>query len=277
MHRHVSSWTAWSGRARPLRSGLRALHPRRSAATLRRRPRVALVPALVIVMLVVLLAVLERGLPEELSELVSLIGTLLRRFGAAASLALLYLEESGIPSALPGDVYVAYLGTLTAGSIAAWLGAWFGIIAAVVAGSSNMYLVSRRWGHRLVEHRLAARLHVDRERLAIAERWMNRWGPVAIIFGRHLPGLRIPITVMAGILEVRYRVFAPSVAVSTAIWAGIWLFLGARFGPHVTTMLGPKPWIYLPVVAVGGLLFAYLALRVCRATATVDPTMEDGR
>ncbi len=229
-----------------------------------------MLPAAVIVTIVVLLAVLERGLPEELSDLVSLVGALLRRFGAAASLSLLYLEESGIPSALPGDVYVAYLGTLTTGSIVRWLGAWLGIIAVVVAGSSNMYLISRRWGHRLVDHRLAAVLHLDRERLAVAERWMDRWGPVAIIFGRHLPGLRIPITVMAGVLGVRYRVFAPSVAVSTAIWAGIWLLLGARLGTRVTSMFGPKPWLYLPVVALAGLLFAFLSLRVWRATAAVE-------
>src|SRR5260370_19032957 len=244
MYRQVRAWASWSGRARPLRWSLRALHPRRSAATLRRRPQVALLPAAVIGLIVLLLAVLERGLPEELSELVSLVGVLLRRFGAAASLALLYLEESGLPSALPGDVYVAYLGTLTTGSIVRWLGAWLGIIAVVLAGSSNMYLISRHWGHRLVEHRLAALLHVDRERLAIAERWMDRWGPVAVIVGRHLPGLRIPITVMAGVLKVRYRVFAPSVAGSTALWAGVWLFLGARFGARGTSMFGPRPRVH---------------------------------
>jgi membrane-associated protein len=246
-------------------SGLRTLHPRRGADTLRRRPHVVL-PLAAIVLGVLVLAFVESGVPEELSDLVGLAGGALRRFGAAASLAFLYLEESGVPSPLPGDVYVVYLGTAAVGSVARSIAAWLGIVAVVVAGSSNLYLVSRRWGHRLVEHRMAAALHLDRDRLLRAERWMARWGPVAIIFGRHLPGLRIPITVMAGVLEVPYPEFAASVAVSTAIWAGVWIVLTARFGSRVIGWLGPRPWLSLPVVAVGGLLFAYLGLRLWRAT-----------
>ena len=246
------------------KGGLRLLHPVRGAGTLGRRPHLVL-PVIAIVLAVMVLAFVESGLPEELSDLVGLASGALRRFGAGASLALLYLEESGIPSPLPGDVYVAYLGTVAAGSITLSVAAWLGVIVAVVAGSTNLYLVSRRWGHRLVELRLATVLHVDRDRLEMAERWMARWGPVAIIFGRHLPGLRIPITVMAGVLEVRYRVFAASVAVSTAIWAGVWIVLAARFGSRVTPWLGPRPWLSLPVVAIGGLLFAYLALRAWRS------------
>jgi membrane protein DedA with SNARE-associated domain len=245
-------------------SGLRTLHPRRGAAALRWRHVV--LPLAAIVLAIVVLAFVERGLPEELSDLVSFAGGALRRFGAGASLAFLYLEESGVPSPLPGDVYVVYLGTAAAGSVGRSIAAWLGLIAVVVAGSSNLYLVSRRWGHRLVEHRLAAALHLDRDRLMRAERWMARWGPIAIIFGRHLPGLRIPITVMAGVLEVPYPVFAASVAVSTAIWAGVWIVLVARFGSRVIGWLGPRPWLSLPLVAVGGLLFGYLALRLWRAT-----------
>ena len=252
-------------RQHSLWSGLRLLHPRRGAETLRRRPHVVLAVA-AIVLAIIVLAFVESGLPEELSDLVAFAAGAVRRFGAAASLAFLYLEESGVPSPLPGDVYVVYLGTAAAGSVARSIAAWLGIVAAVVAGSSNLYLVSRRWGHRLVEHRLAAAMHLDSDRLRRAERWMARWGPVAIIFGRHVPGLRIPITVMAGVLEVPYGEFAASVAVSTAIWAGVWIVLTARFGSRVIGWLGPRPWLSLPVAAVGGLVFAYLALRVWRAT-----------
>jgi membrane protein DedA with SNARE-associated domain len=246
-------------------SGLRTLHPRRGADSLRRRPQVVLA-VVAIVLAIVVLAVVESGLPEELSDLVGFAGGAVRRFGAGASLAFLYLEESGIPSPLPGDVYVVYLGTAAAGSVARSIAAWLGIVAVVVAGSSNLYLVSRRWGHRLLEHRLAAALHLDRDRVLRAERWMARWGPAAIIFGRHVPGLRIPITVMAGVLEVPYGEFAASVAVSTAIWAGVWIVLTARFGSQVIGWLGPRPWLSLPVVAVGGLLFACLALGLWRGT-----------
>jgi hypothetical protein len=43
---------------------------------------------------------------------------------------------------------------------------WLGIIAVVVAGSSNLYWISRRWGPTLLGKPLAARLlHLDERRL----------------------------------------------------------------------------------------------------------------
>jgi membrane protein DedA with SNARE-associated domain len=239
-----------------------------------RRRQLALLPLIAIVLVVVVVAAIERDLPEEFSDLASLVAGLLNRFGAPASLTLLYLEESGIPSPLPGDAYVVYLGNTFAGSVPHWIAAWLGVVVIVTAGASNLYLVSRIWGHRLVDHRLASVVHLDRDRLRAAERWMARWGPVAIIFGRHLPGLRIPITVMSGVLEVRYRVFAPSVAISTAIWAGIWFLLAARFGARVSHIVGARPWLYLPVVALAGLLFAYVSLRAWRATGGGPDSMQ---
>jgi membrane-associated protein len=238
----------------------------RAINLLRRRRALAWLPVAGLALLLVALAFLQSDLPEDFGDLRDFAGTVLRRFGAPASLALLYLEESGIPFPVPGDVYVAYLGNLAAGSIPALVGAWLGVIAVVVAGASNLYLVSRRWGHRLVTHRLGAALHLDPGRVARIERWLARWGAVTIIFGRHLPGFRIPITVMAGTFEVRYRVFALSVAVSTAVWAGIWLLLGRRYGRAVAHLFNQHRWGYLAAVGVVVLVVAYAVARAWRST-----------
>jgi membrane protein DedA with SNARE-associated domain len=218
-----------------------------------------------VAVLLLVLAVLEGDIPEQFADLRALVRGFVRDHGAAAALALLYAEESGVPLPVPGDVYIIYLGNLAAGSVTALLAAWLGIIAVVVAGASNLYLVSRRWGPRLIRHRLASLLHLDPQRLAQAQGWFDRWGPLAIIFGRHIPGFRIPITVVAGAFGVRYRYFAPSVAVSTAIWAAFWLVLGARFGHLVAALLGRNPWIYLVLAAGVTLLVAVLLVRLWRA------------
>ena len=64
---------------------------------------------------------------------------------------------------------------------------------------------------------------------------------------------------MAGTLGFPYRLFAPAVAVSTGIWAGTFLFLGARFGPAAARILGRYPWIYVAGTAVViGLLTVFL-------------------
>jgi membrane protein DedA with SNARE-associated domain len=213
---------------------------------------------------IILLAVgvVEGDLAEDVTHLGSLVIGLLNRFGAAACLALLYIEESGVPLPIPGDFYVGFMGKLFAGSLTSLFAAWLGIIAVVVAGASNLYWISRRWGPALIRHPLVAGiLNVDERRLARAQRWFDQWGVLAIIFGRHLPGFRIPITVIAATLGVPYRVFAPSVAVSSAIWAAAGLWLGATLGSSIGSILARNPWIYLAAFALVILALAFTLVR----------------
>jgi membrane protein DedA with SNARE-associated domain len=49
-------------------------------------------------------------------------------------------------------------------------------------------------------------------------------------------------------MGVPYRVFVPSVAVSTAIWAAVGLWLGATVGEAIGNVLFDRGWIYLLVL-----------------------------
>jgi len=223
-----------------------------------RRNRTSVIDVAVVALVLAGVAIVEGDVPEDLTHIGSLVIGLLNRFGAIACLALLYLEESGIPLPVPGDFYVAFMGRLYGHSVSGWLAAWLGIIAVVVAGSSNLYWLSRRWGPALLRHPLATRmLHLNARRLEKMRRWFDRWGAWAIIFGRHIPGFRIAITVIAATMGVPYRVFVPSVALSTAIWAGVGLWLGATVGEALGNVLiarGPiyllGLWLLIVVVAV---------------------------
>ena len=206
----------------------------------------------------------EGNLVEGLLDLREWAVSIVRTYGSAGSLALLYIEESGIPLPVPGDVYVLYLGRHAFGSLPRLIASWLGIIAVVTLGSSNLYWISRRWGARILAHPLASVFHLEPHRLARAREWFERRGVLAMIFGRHIPGFRVPLTVVAASLGFPYRKFAPSVAVSTAIWAGTFLLLGERFGRSVGRFLGHNAWLY----AVGWVLilcvFGYFAFRASR-------------
>lgn len=239
------------------------------AATTRRHARLLALAGIAGIALVVLVvAFLEGDFGEEFGDVAGFAGYLTRRFGVPASLLLLYVEETGIPLPVPGDVYVVYLGSAARNSAIALAGAWMAVVLAVTAGSTNLYLISRRWGHRLVANRFAHVLHLDQGRLEQVEGWFGRWGAVAIIFGRHIPGFRIPVTVMSGIFEVRYRVFAPSVAVSTGVWAAVWIWLGSRYGVAVVHTLGRHTWIYAVVAAAVAIAVGVIGVRVLRAAST---------
>jgi membrane protein DedA with SNARE-associated domain len=187
----------------------------------------------VILMIVVILGIgflIEHDVTGEVVDADASIGALLKQYGYLGGFALIYIEESGIPLFIPGDVFLLYVGSRLPHEIPVVFAAWLGFILAVTLGSTNLYLLSRRFGRRLIEHRLARLLHITPERVADAEQWFRRYGPWALIFGRHIPGFRVPLTVVAGILELPYPLFAVSVAVSSAVWAGVFLGLGVVFG-----------------------------------------------
>ncbi len=216
-------------------------------------------------------AILEGDLPELVRDGAYFVGHLLRNFGVAAAFGLLYAEESGVPMPMPGDVFVMYVGHHASQSVLTLLVAWLGLIAVVVLGASNLYWISQRWGRSIVEHRLGKILHLTPERIDRAERWFARYGVWTLIFGRHIPGMRVPLTVAAAIFRVRYRVFVASVAISTAIWAGFFITLGAVFGGRIGHLLSlhREGYIILPAVVV--IAFATYLLVLLRRTAKVAP------
>lgn len=198
----------------------------------------------------VALVLLEAGAVWEFAgDTGALVHRLIPRMGPAASVIGIYLEESGVPLPVPGDVFVLYLGHALASSAALLIAAWAGLVAAVVAGASNLYLISRIWGRRVVEGRIGTLLHVTPERLRKAELAFDRWGVLALVLGRHVIGLRVPLTVAAGILRIPYPVFASSVAVSSGVWAAIWLGLGVRFGGRLVDYTHLHRWMYVAVPA----------------------------
>jgi membrane protein DedA with SNARE-associated domain len=224
---------------------------------------------LLVLAVLIVLAVLYGDLPEFFRDTGGVMRSLMRQYSYAPGFALLYIEESGIPLPAPGDVFVMYVGIHVPHNFFAWIAAWLGLILAVVLGATNLFLISRKYGRRLVESQLAEYVHLSPERLERAERWFKRYGVLAIIFGRHIPGFRIPITVVAGIFRVRYPVFAASVAVSTAIWAGVVLIIGINFGPRLTNLLQAHTFLYFVwgaiVVALVVSIFIRQRLRASQA------------
>lgn len=189
---------------------------------------------------------------DLLGNLSDWVGTFLEEHGVLAPFFLLFIEESGVPVPLPGDVMVMFAGYQVSQEALDWWQALLGLVLVVVAGSSVLYWVARRFGLRLVQ-RWGHRVHCPPARIEAVRPLMERYGPLAIIFGRHIPGLRVPITVFAGILRFNYPLFVASVAVSTVVWASFFLYVGYRIGPEVHVLTHPhaRIWLALALVLAG--------------------------
>src|SRR2546423_13494235 len=101
---------------------------------------------------------------------------------ALRALALLYVEESGVPIFVPGDVLVIYAGHRTASDPLALALAWLVAVLAVTLGASNLYLLARWLGRRLVSRRPGLILDLAPGRPGRARETFPRWGPRGPVF-----------------------------------------------------------------------------------------------
>src|SRR6202022_4098084 len=80
-------------------------------------------------------------------------------------------------------------------------------------------------------------LHLNEQRITTLEGWLRRYGPLAIVAGRLIPGLRTPTTVMAGLFEVPYWIFAPSTALAALLWTLLYFFAGSLLASQWQSLL----------------------------------------
>jgi membrane protein DedA with SNARE-associated domain len=134
---------------------------------------------------------------------------------------------------------------------------WLGLVTGVTAGASVLFLAAKRWGTRLAHGRLGIALHLTPERLECTEAWFQRWGFWTIVFGRLIPGGRVPVTASSGIFGVRYPVFLGGLVISSVAWITGFMIIGIVLGPKAEELVGAHKVISYAVMALGG-VFALL-------------------
>jgi membrane protein DedA with SNARE-associated domain len=188
-----------------------------------------------------------------------------QKIGQQLAIAGIYLEESGVPMPVPSEVSIGYLGQRVGRNPIALLATWLGLTGLIVLGATNVFAASRRFGPRLVSGRVGRSLHLTRERVDRAEQWLHRWGPLAIIGSRYVPGLRWAMAVACGSLRIPYRTFWLSTAISASIWSGLLLTAGVTFGDAIGRFVLAHAWIGLllplPAALVLGTLLVPLGFR----------------
>ncbi len=149
--------------------------------------------------------------------------------------AVLFFEELGVPSPIPGDVLMMLAGVGAAqGKYPLWLILLVQEVA-TLAGTLGLFLLSRRFGRSLVT-RYGWILHLGPEQLARAEGAIQRFGVRAVLIGRLLPGLRIATPVAAGVLGMSLGAFLPGVAAGAFLYLLVFTLLGYFLGPSALAL-----------------------------------------
>jgi membrane protein DedA with SNARE-associated domain len=166
-------------------------------------------------------------------------------------------EEVGIPLPAPGDVVIAVTGYLTTTGAIPFGAAFLAVVAGATIGSLGLFTAGRTFGRAFIL-RFGHYAGMTEPRLDRAEQLFKRYGPWAVIVGRHIPGMRIYLSALAGMFHMPYRVFVPCVMLSSSIWALIFLIVGRVLGRQSFELFRLIPAHLVPY-ALALLLVAALA------------------
>lgn len=187
-------------------------------------------------------------------------------WGIAVGMA---LESANIP--LPSEVI------LPLGGYLAWrgcLGYWEAVAAGLaggLAGSLASYLLGRWAGRPFLEH-YGRYLLLRGQELKAADRWFARYGPLAVLVGRLVPGVRTFISLPAGAARMPPGQFLVYSAIGAAPWTAALTWAGMAAGEQWERVGSRAHVIALVIVGVSAVALAvWVWRRRCKAASGPSP------
>jgi membrane-associated protein len=152
---------------------------------------------------------------------------LLREFGSALfwiGIAVLFVECGLLFPFLPGDTLLFAVGLFIAGDrldvipgnrLGDLIGVWGIYSLAAFAGNVSGYLLGRRIGPRVYarDGRIVKRRYLNQ-----TSDFFDRHGQSALVIGRFVPFVRTYITLVAGVTQMKQRVFLVWSALGAVTW-----------------------------------------------------------
>jgi membrane-associated protein len=151
--------------------------------------------------------------------------------------AIVLLKSAGVPVPLPADLLVVLVGVQAREAQVELWPAWVVLAAATTIGASMLYLFTRWVGLDGMVH-YGHYVGLSAARLQSAEERLKTRGGRAIVSARMVPGLRLAIVAMSGVVHVHWRVFVAAVVIGALLYDAALLALGFRFGSTAAGVVG---------------------------------------
>lgn len=181
--------------------------------------------------------------------------TCIEQFHYIGLFALLILGGVGFP--FPEDIVFIFAGILCSHAVIQLIPAFLSIYAGLLIADLILYFLGKRYGRMVAECRPFAKM-LPPERLLLLEERFCAKGVRFVLFGRHLPGLRIQLFLVAGIMRMPLLKFLPADAFSALFSIAIWGGIGYVSGYKVLALRGRFTYIehriILPIIVLGILI-----------------------
>ncbi len=151
--------------------------------------------------------------------------------GLVGLVALMFVENVFPP--IPSEVVLPLAGFFVARGEMSFVGVLFAATLGSVLGSILLYELAR-YGGRPFVLRYGSLLRVGPEELDRADAWFVRRGPIVVLVGRCIPGVRSLVSLPAGMLKMSRVAYILLTLVGSLIWntalIGIGWILGEEWG-----------------------------------------------
>tara|TARA_B100000745_G_scaffold35388_1_gene21970 strand:+ start:352 stop:879 length:528 start_codon:yes stop_codon:yes gene_type:complete len=106
-----------------------------------------------------------------------------------------------------------------------------GIIGGLGAsiGSTAIYFIALKLG-RVALLRYLKRIKITEKKLNRAEKWFEKYGDKAVLFGRMIPVFREMISIPAGLLKMNIKKFLVYTILGSCAWSTTMILIGYYFG-----------------------------------------------
>jgi membrane protein DedA with SNARE-associated domain len=179
-------------------------------------------------------------------------------WGLPAVFLLVLLESACIP--VPSEAIMPFAGCAVSEGTMTLLGITVAGVAGNVAGSWIAYWVGLYGGRPFIDkygkYVLLRHHHVE-----LAERWFDKYGPIAVFFSRCLPIVRTFISLPAGIAKMPFWKFTLYTVLGCIPWVFFLGWVGVRLGEHWEDIRAYLHYADYIVVAAIVLVVVWLFLR----------------
>lgn len=170
--------------------------------------------------------------------------------------ALLMLLETLIPP-IPSEVIMPLVGLAAARGELSLAGATGAAILGATAGASFWYVAARAFGPerlRALADRHGRWLGLGAGAIDRPAAWFARFGAWTVFVARILPGMRVYISIPAGLTGMRWPRFLAATAAGYSVWYGLLGAAGYALGLNVEALTGlmaaGAPWFWAALAAL---------------------------
>jgi membrane protein DedA with SNARE-associated domain len=169
-------------------------------------------------------------LDSILASLINWIEGVITSLGPFGISLLMAIESCNIP--LPSEAVLPFAGYLVSkGDLNFHLAVWAGAFGCVLGSIPSYYL--GYFGGRKFFEKYGKYVLVSKKDLEDADKWVDKYGDWAFFLCRMLPVIRTFISLPAGILKARKRIFFTLTFLGSLVWSYLLVYVGVKLGEHL--------------------------------------------